>query len=61
MGGVLLDGLGASGGIYYNAHHIGQMGHHMTMLAYNMNEQPLPCMHGKPLRAAPWCRSRLSR
>ncbi|MFW3112620.1 hypothetical protein MHAE_02495 [Mycobacterium haemophilum DSM 44634] len=43
-------GLGATGGIYYNAHHIGQMGHHMTMLAYNMNDQPLPYMHGKPLR-----------
>ncbi len=22
----------------------------MTMLAYNMNDQPLPYMHGKPLR-----------
>jgi methionine sulfoxide reductase catalytic subunit len=43
-------GLGATGGIYYNAHHIGQMDHHMTMLAYNMNVQPLPYMHGKPLR-----------
>ncbi|MGZ4510935.1 MAG: molybdopterin-dependent oxidoreductase, partial [Mycobacterium sp.] len=43
-------GLGATGGIYYNAHHIGQMDHHMTMLAYNMNDQPLPYMHGRPLR-----------
>ena len=43
-------GLGATGGIYYNAHHIGQMHHHMTMLAFNMNDQPLPYMHGKPLR-----------
>ncbi|WP_232321104.1 molybdopterin-dependent oxidoreductase [Mycobacterium shimoidei] len=43
-------GLGATGGIYYNAHPIDQMGYHMTMLAYNMNDQPLPYMHGKPLR-----------
>lgn len=43
-------GLGATGGIYYNAHHIGQMDHHMTMLAYNMNDQQLPYMHGRPLR-----------
>lgn len=43
-------GLGATGGIYYNAHPIAQMTHHMTMLAYNMNDQPLPYMHGKPLR-----------
>ncbi len=43
-------GLGATGGIYYNAHHIGQMDHHMTMLAYNMNDQPLPYLHGRPLR-----------
>ncbi|GBE67255.1 hypothetical protein MFM001_37170 [Mycobacterium sp. MFM001] len=43
-------GLGATGGIYYNAHPIDQMWHHMSMLAYNMNDQPLPYMHGKPLR-----------
>lgn len=43
-------GLGATGGIYYNAHPIEQMRHHMSMLAYNMNDQPLPYMHGKPLR-----------
>lgn len=43
-------GLGATGGIYYNAHPIKQMANHMSMLAYNMNGQPLPYMHGKPLR-----------
>lgn len=43
-------GLGATGGIYYNVHPIQQMSNHMTMLAYNMNDQPLPYMHGKPLR-----------
>ncbi|HET9876592.1 MAG TPA: molybdopterin-dependent oxidoreductase [Mycobacterium sp.] len=43
-------GLGATGGIYYNAHPIDQMKNHMSMLAYNMNDEPLPYMHGKPLR-----------
>ncbi|MGV0632926.1 molybdopterin-dependent oxidoreductase [Mycolicibacillus trivialis] len=43
-------GLGASGGIYYSVHPLKQMSNHMTMLAYNMNDQPLPYMHGKPLR-----------
>jgi thiosulfate reductase cytochrome b subunit len=43
-------GLGATGGIYYNAHPVDQMRNHMSMLAYNMNGQPLPYMHGKPLR-----------
>ncbi len=43
-------GLGATGGLYYNANPIDQMGHHMSMLAYNMNDEPLPYMHGKPLR-----------
>lgn len=43
-------GLGATGGIYYNAHPIEQMTHHMSMLAYDMNGEPLPYLHGKPLR-----------
>ncbi len=43
-------GLGATGGIYYNAHPVDQMRNHMSMLAYNMNDQPLPYMHGRPLR-----------
>jgi len=43
-------GLGATGGIYYNAHPIGQMSHHLTMLAYDMNGEPLTYGHGAPLR-----------
>jgi thiosulfate reductase cytochrome b subunit len=42
--------LGNTGGIYYNAHPIDQMGYHMSMLAYTMNDAPLPFLHGKPLR-----------
>jgi DMSO/TMAO reductase YedYZ molybdopterin-dependent catalytic subunit len=43
-------GLGATGGIYYNVHPIEQMSHHLTMLAYNMNDEPLTYGHGAPLR-----------
>jgi methionine sulfoxide reductase catalytic subunit len=43
-------GLGGTGGIYYNVHPIKQMSHHLTMLAYNMNGEPLTCGHGAPLR-----------
>jgi DMSO/TMAO reductase YedYZ molybdopterin-dependent catalytic subunit len=43
-------GLGATGGIYYNAHPIDQMRNQMSMLAYNMNDKPPPYMHGRPLR-----------
>jgi DMSO/TMAO reductase YedYZ molybdopterin-dependent catalytic subunit/thiosulfate reductase cytochrome b subunit len=43
-------GLGGTGGIYYNVHPIKQMSHHLTMLAYNMNDQPLTYGHGAPLR-----------
>ena len=43
-------GLGATGGIYYNAHPIDQMSHHLTMLAYTMNDEPLSYGHGAPLR-----------
>ena len=49
MGGVLLAGPRRHGGIYYVAHPIEQMGHHLTMLAYDMNDQPLPL---RPRRAA---------
>ncbi|MBS9533898.1 molybdopterin-dependent oxidoreductase [Mycobacterium sp. M1] len=41
---------GADGGIYYDAHDILQMSHHLTMLAYNMNDEPLDYGHGAPLR-----------
>jgi sulfoxide reductase catalytic subunit YedY len=43
-------GLGGTGGIYYNVHPIKQMSHHLTMLAYNMNGEPLTYGHGAPLR-----------
>ena len=50
MGGVLLAGPRPRAGIYYNAHPIGQMDNHLTMLAYDMNDQPLSYRHGEPLR-----------
>lgn len=43
-------GAGADGGVYYVAHPIGQMSHHLTMLAYDMNGEPLTYGHGAPLR-----------
>lgn len=43
-------GLGATGGIYYNVHPIDQMSHHLSMLAYDMNDEPLSYGHGAPLR-----------
>jgi methionine sulfoxide reductase catalytic subunit len=43
-------GEGADKGIYYDAHPIEHMSHHLTMLAYDMNDQPLPFGHGAPLR-----------
>ncbi|MGH7612373.1 MAG: molybdopterin-dependent oxidoreductase [Candidatus Dormibacteria bacterium] len=41
---------GPDGGAYYDAHPIGHMGHHLTMLAYDMNGEPLSFGHGAPLR-----------
>jgi len=38
------------GGIYYDAHPIEQMSHHLAMLAYDMNDEPLTFGHGAPLR-----------
>lgn len=43
-------GDGADKGTYYDAHPIHHMGHHLTMLAYDMNDQPLSFGHGAPLR-----------
>lgn len=43
-------GPGADGGVYYVAHPIDQMSHHLTMLAYDMNGEPLTYGHGAPLR-----------
>lgn len=43
-------GDGPDGGVYYDAHPIEQMSHHLTMLAYDMNDEPLSFGHGAPLR-----------
>jgi len=43
-------GDGPDGGIYYDAHPIEQMKHHLTMLAFDMNDEPLSFGHGAPLR-----------
>jgi DMSO/TMAO reductase YedYZ molybdopterin-dependent catalytic subunit/thiosulfate reductase cytochrome b subunit len=43
-------GEGADGGLYYDAHPIEQMNYHLTMLAYDMNGEPLSFGHGAPLR-----------
>jgi molybdopterin-dependent oxidoreductase-like protein protein len=43
-------GEGADKGVYYDAHPIKHMSHHLTMLAYDMNDQPLSFGHGAPLR-----------
>jgi DMSO/TMAO reductase YedYZ molybdopterin-dependent catalytic subunit len=40
----------ASRAIYYDAHPIEHMRHHLTMLAYDMNGEPLSYGHGAPLR-----------
>jgi DMSO/TMAO reductase YedYZ molybdopterin-dependent catalytic subunit len=41
---------GHDAGIYYDAHPIEHMTHHLTMLAYDMNDAPLSFGHGAPLR-----------
>lgn len=43
-------GDGPDGGIYYDAHPIEHMTHHLTMVAYDMNDAPLTFGHGAPLR-----------
>jgi len=43
-------GEGSDGGIYYDVHPIEQMAFHLTMLAYDMNDEPLSFGHGAPLR-----------
>ena len=43
-------GDGSDGGMYYDAHPIEQMSYHLTMLAYEMNGEPLSFGHGAPLR-----------
>ncbi|MDQ2873631.1 MAG: molybdopterin-dependent oxidoreductase [Actinomycetota bacterium] len=41
---------GDEGGLYYDAQPIELMSHHLTMLAYDMNDGPLEYGHGAPLR-----------
>ena len=43
-------GEGSDGGLYCDAHPIEQMSFHLTMLAYDMNDEPLSFGHGAPLR-----------
>lgn len=43
-------GEGPDAGIYYDAHPIEQMSNHLTMLAYDMNDEALSFGHGAPLR-----------
>jgi DMSO/TMAO reductase YedYZ molybdopterin-dependent catalytic subunit len=43
-------GDGPDGGLYYDAHPIEQMRYQLTMLAYDMNDEPLTYGHGAPLR-----------
>ena len=43
-------GDGPEHGLYYDAHPIEQMRYHLTMLAYDMNDEPLSYGHGAPLR-----------
>jgi thiosulfate reductase cytochrome b subunit len=41
---------GSDGGLYYDVQDIEQMRYRLTMLAYEMNGEPLPFHHGAPLR-----------
>jgi thiosulfate reductase cytochrome b subunit len=41
---------GAEGGIYYDVHSVRNMRHKLTILAYEMNGEPLNFLHGAPLR-----------
>jgi DMSO/TMAO reductase YedYZ molybdopterin-dependent catalytic subunit/thiosulfate reductase cytochrome b subunit len=41
---------GPVGGRYYDCHRIENMRHELTILAYEMNGEPLPLVHGAPLR-----------
>lgn len=41
---------GPDGGVYYDVHAIESMRHELTLLAYDMNGEPLTVLHGAPLR-----------
>jgi len=41
---------GSEGGRYYDVHELLNMRHRLTILAYQMNGEPLSVLHGAPLR-----------
>ncbi len=41
---------GSEGGGYYDVHSIHNVRHALTILAYEMNDEPLSVLHGAPLR-----------
>jgi methionine sulfoxide reductase catalytic subunit len=41
---------GGAGGRYYDVHRLVNMAHHLTLLAYEMNGEPVSVLHGAPLR-----------
>ncbi len=41
---------GADGGRYYDIHTLSNMEHDLTLIAYEMNGEPLTIYHGAPLR-----------
>jgi len=41
---------GGEGGNYYDVHKLENMAHHLTLLAYEMNGEPVSVLHGAPLR-----------
>lgn len=41
---------GSEGGRYYDVHSLANMGHSLSLLAYEMNGRPLGVTHGAPLR-----------
>jgi DMSO/TMAO reductase YedYZ molybdopterin-dependent catalytic subunit/thiosulfate reductase cytochrome b subunit len=41
---------GSDGGRYYDVHNLLNMRHRLTLLAYEMNGEPLSVLHGAPLR-----------
>lgn len=41
---------GSEGGLYYDVHKLENMRHNLTILAYEMNGEPLTLLHGAPLR-----------
>lgn len=43
-------GEGGEGGQYYDSHSIKDLGHNQSLLAYEMNGETLPVLHGAPLR-----------